>query len=89
MVLCRFVRMNETMNEEELQKLWNAYKAGKPVVCPEDQDMMAVNVDSSTSSYRLVCVKCGFSSPWFSANLTGIRIRGRSSRPPRSTRQDM
>ncbi len=84
-------RSGDSMTEEEVTDIWTRFKSGAAVNCAACGDLMAVNVDSGTSSYRLVCVGCGYSSPWFSANLQGLKIRGRSSRPPggRGTRQDI
>ena len=72
----------EAMTDEHVAELWSAFKAGKLVVCPRDEDAMAVAVDGAMGAYRLICVGCGHATPWFEAKASGVRIRGMSSRPP-------
>lgn len=73
---------SEAMNEEHVTALWSAFKEGKPVICSRDENQMAVAVDGAMGLYRLICVGCGHSTPWFEAKMRGVRIRGMSSRPP-------
>jgi hypothetical protein len=67
---------------EELGPLWDAFRAGKPVVCPREGGAVAVAVDATAHAYRLVCVRCGAATPWFESPITGVRVRtGTSSMP--------
>jgi hypothetical protein len=70
------------ISTDELGPLWDAFRAGKPVVCPREGGAVAVAVDATAHAYRLVCVRCGAATPWFESPPTGVRVRtGTSSMP--------
>jgi len=69
------------MTDELVHELWQAYRAGKEVACPADQKAMAIAIDGSMGCYRIVCVTCGYATPWFEAKGDGVRVRGHSSPP--------
>ena len=61
---------------ETLTACWDRFRKGQPVVCARSGSPIALAVDASSASYRLVCTRCGVTSPWFeSPPLTGLRIR--------------
>jgi hypothetical protein len=68
------VRKKAGLSLEETSPLWDAFRAGKVVPCPNDGGSLALNVDGA-SAYRLVCTQCGTASSWFEAPPTGLRDR--------------
>ncbi|HEY1692346.1 MAG TPA: hypothetical protein VGG39_09295 [Polyangiaceae bacterium] len=70
---------------EELGPVWDRFRKGGAVDCPNDAGPMALSVDAAAGVYRLVCTNCGFASPWFESGPGGIRMRGQSQ-PAVSTR---
>jgi hypothetical protein len=71
-------------SHEGVTALWDRFRAGEVVPCPADQRPMALSVDGSVGTYRLVCTHCGLATPWFEAGPNGVRLRGSSG--PMSTR---
>lgn len=63
---------------EEVQILWDLFRAGGVVSCPVDQAGLALSVDAAANAYRFVCTRCGAASPWFESGPTGIQVRGQS-----------
>jgi hypothetical protein len=61
-----------------LKPVWERFRSGSVAICPVDGAPMALGVDGAVDAYRLVCVTCGTSSPWFEAKLTRLSIRGQS-----------
>ncbi len=59
---------------EETGPLWDEFRAGHPIRCPQDSGPLALSVDGS-NAYRLVCTWCGTASAWFETVPTGIQIR--------------
>jgi hypothetical protein len=59
---------------EETGPLWDGFRAGDPVRCPQDTGPLALSVDGA-SAYRLVCTWCGTASSWFETVPTGIQVR--------------
>ena len=78
------------ISTEELGPLWESWLEGTPIRCPRDGGPLALAVDSAAQAYRLICVSCGSSSPWFETAPSGIQVRaGTSSFPaPRPTAGD-
>jgi hypothetical protein len=64
-----------TFADEEVAKLWEAFKSGGVAHCPRDNAPLALAVDAAAKSYRLVCTRCGSASLWFETAPTGIHIR--------------
>jgi hypothetical protein len=50
----------------KVQELWETYRAGQLVLCPEDGTPMAIAIDGTSRAYRFVCVVSGLATPWFS-----------------------
>jgi hypothetical protein len=70
------------ISADELLPRWEAFRAGSRVICPRDGGPMAVAVDGVAHAYRLICVSCGATSPWFESQPAGIHLRtGTSSMP--------
>ena len=65
-----------TLRDEDVAKLWEAFKSGSVAPCPRDQAPLALAVDGTSKSYRLVCTQCGNASAWFETIKTGIYVRG-------------
>ena len=63
---------------EEVQLVWDLFRAGGIVTCPLDQAGLALSVDAAAGAYRFVCTRCGAASPWFESRPTGIHARGQS-----------
>ncbi len=79
----RAERSQEAMSSEHVTWLWEGFRAGQPVDCPRDENLMAVAVDGSSGAYRLICVGCGHATPWFESKPgETIHLRGRTSMPP-------
>lgn len=49
----------------DVAKVWERFKSGDLVGCPKCDGSMALAVEGSSKSYRLVCTQCGTSTPWF------------------------
>ena len=64
-----------TLSEEDVGRLWEAFKSGSVAKCPRDEAPLALAVDAAAKSYRLVCTKCGSASLWFETVPTGIQAR--------------
>jgi hypothetical protein len=64
-----------TFDDEELSKLWEAFRSGGVAHCPRDKAPLALAVDAAAKSYRLVCTQCGSASLWFETAPTGIHVR--------------
>lgn len=60
---------------EELQGVWDAFRAGQTAACPSDAAPLALSVDGSGGVYRLVCTRCGTASAWFESGPGGIALR--------------
>ena len=71
---------------DEVQLLWDVFRAGGVVSCPIDQAGLALSVDGAMGAYRFVCTRCGSASPWFESGPTGIHARGQS--PDATPNQD-
>ncbi len=71
-------RQHTDLSQEATAILWDAYRGGKPALCPNDAWPLALSVDAG-STYRFVCTHCGTSSPWFEAGVSGVQLR---SMPP-------
>ena len=69
---------------EVLEGIWERFRAGGSVPCPNDAAPFALSVDASVGVYRFVCTRCGLASPWFEAGPSGMRLRGQT--PPASVR---
>ncbi len=67
---------------EELQDVWNQFRAGASVPCPRDGAPLALAVDGAAGLYRFICTGCITASPWFESDARGIRIRGHSESGP-------
>ena len=75
----RAERTAEAMTPDHVTWLWEAFRSGRPVDCPKDEDLLAVAVDGSAGAYRLVCVRCGHATPWFESKLgEPLRLRDRT-----------
>ncbi len=68
-----------TVSNDEVVRLWARFRGGDVVPCPRDDSAFALAVDGAAKSYRLVCTKCGLSSPWFGTTPTGLVLRGHST----------
>jgi transcription elongation factor Elf1 len=57
----------------EVSKLWAKFRAGDVVACPRCAELasMALAVEGASKSYRLVCTRCGLSTPWFEPTVQG------------------
>ena len=73
---------HKPISKEELGPLWDAFRAGKPVLCPREGGAVAVAVDATAHAYRMVCVRCGSATPWFESPPSGIRVRSGTSSMP-------
>ena len=62
-----------TLSDEEVAQLWQVFTAGDVAPCPRDGAPVALSVDGSTKSYRLVCTRCGTASLWFETAPAGIQ----------------
>ena len=60
---------------EEVRVVWDLFRSGGIVPCPTDAAPMALSVDGSAAIYRLVCTRCGTSSPWFESGANGVVLR--------------
>ena len=64
---------------EDVGKLWARFRGGEHVPCPRcTGGAFALSVDGVAKAYRLVCVACGTSTPWFASNSGQIIIRAPS-----------
>jgi hypothetical protein len=63
---------------DDLKDIWDRFRTGNPVFCPGDGAPVALSVDAAAGVYRLVCTRCGVSSPWFESGPGGVRVRGHS-----------
>ncbi|MBK8216756.1 MAG: hypothetical protein IPK71_23765 [Myxococcales bacterium] len=63
------------LSRDDVERLWAAYRKGDVVRCPKDDRNLALSIDGSGKSYRLVCTHCGQASPWFSASQDGVTFR--------------
>jgi hypothetical protein len=77
------------LSTDEIGPLWDAFRDGAPVACPRDGGPVAVAVDATAHAYRLVCVRCGCSSPWFESQPTGIHVRSGTSSMPAPSRRGL
>ncbi len=60
---------------DDVRSAWDEFRAGAVVGCPKDGGPMALAVDAAANAYRLVCTRCGTTSPWFESDPHGFRIR--------------
>jgi hypothetical protein len=65
-------------NPDELQAVWDHFRAGDVITCPVDARPLALCVDAAATVYRFVCTHCGAASPWFESGPTSIQLRGHS-----------
>ena len=63
---------------DDLKDVWDRFRKGSGVPCPNDRGPLALSVDAAAGIYRLVCTRCGLASPWFESGPSGLRIRGQS-----------
>jgi hypothetical protein len=63
------------LSEQEVARLWQEFRAGNVAYCPRDDAPLALAVDGSAKSYRLVCTRCGNASLWFEVGPGGVRVR--------------
>ncbi len=65
-----------TLTDDEVTRLWADFQAGRVARCPREDGALALAVDASSKSYRLVCTRCGNASLWFESYPGGINVRG-------------
>ncbi len=76
----------DAMTLEHVSGLWDAFRSGRPIICPHNKITMTISINSTINTYHLVYVAYGHATPWFESKPgTGIRLRGLSSRPPPGT----
>jgi hypothetical protein len=63
-----------SLSHAEVTQLWAQFRAGETILCVKDAHGIALAVDGAAKSYRLVCTKCGLSSPWFGTSPSGVLL---------------
>jgi hypothetical protein len=63
---------------QDIQVLWEAFRAGQVVPCPADAAPVALSVDGTANVYRFVCTSCGLASPWFESGAGAVHVRAHS-----------
>ncbi|MCL2724415.1 MAG: hypothetical protein FWD69_08260 [Polyangiaceae bacterium] len=64
-----------SLSHAEVNQLWAKFRAGDTILCAKDAHGIALAVDGAAKAYRLVCTKCGISSPWFGTTPSGLVFR--------------
>lgn len=70
------------LTADGIASMWKNFRDGNKPHCPScGDDRVATAVDGALGVYRLVCVECGFSTPWFEVRRDGIRVHDDDSSP--------
>jgi len=62
-------------DDASLAEAWAHWSAGGVVHCAADGASIALTVDATVATYRMMCSACGNASPWFEVSGGALQTR--------------